>query len=100
MSGGYSYGVYRERLFTDAGQKLVLAAYEHARRLLRVSGAATMEHLMGHSSGDLHLIVAAVERLAELGYLREVGSEIGGDVAMTVAKVYVAKNKAWLKEEE
>lgn len=68
----YCYSSEREKLFTDQGQRLFLGIRDHVRRLLREAGAVRMQEAISGFSGDGWTLLAAVDRLVELGELREI----------------------------
>ena len=69
----YVYVVEREGLFTDEGQRKLLLVRDHVQRLLKESGAITMSAAMnGYGSGSSWQMLACVDRLVELGELREI----------------------------
>lgn len=68
----YSYETERHRLFTDEGQRLVIALYDEARRCIAVAGAVRCAELIAAIGGDGWNVLAGIDRLVELGRLREV----------------------------
>lgn len=68
----YSYEQMRPSLFTDDGQRMFLKIRDHVQALLRVSGAVTLEKAMQGAQGDSWTLIACVDRLVELGELREI----------------------------
>lgn len=67
----YQYEAERPKLFTDAGQRAFLRVRDEAARLLEIAGAVRLHKLM-LGTGDSWEMLARVERLVELGELREV----------------------------
>lgn len=83
----YKYETEKQRLFTDEGQKMFLKVRDHARTLLEHAGAARCQELMeGAGGGDSWQMLACVERLVELGEIREIPQER----AATQCRVYVS----------
>lgn len=83
----YNYETEKERLFTDQGQRMLLKVRDHARTLLEHAGAARCEELMsGAGGGDSWQMLACVDRLVELGEIREIPQER----CATQYRVYVA----------
>ena len=75
----YVYENERPELLTDAGQRLFLKIRDHAAALLNAAGAFQMGAVMTLASGTSWQMMAAVDRLVELGELREVtGADIPG----------------------
>ncbi len=68
----YSYVVERSWVFTEDGQRMFLAIRDRAKELLKASGAATCDKLTSGQTGDSWDMLACVDRLVELGELREV----------------------------
>ena len=69
---GYSYEDERERLFTESGQRMFLSIRDNANRLLNSAGAFTAEKAWSGETGDTWQMLACIDRLVELGELREV----------------------------
>lgn len=69
---GYSYEAERLQLFTDQGQRMLLGIRDRANKLLTDAGAATMGRIIAEASGDSWQMLACVDRMVELGELREV----------------------------
>jgi len=69
----YCYGVERSWLFTDDGQRCLMKARDQAGELLRTAGAfMSFAALKGVPYGDTWKALAILDRLVELGILREV----------------------------
>lgn len=68
----YDYTVERPKLFTEEGQRALLAVADAADRLIAASGAVMMENLLRSGSSNDWMMIAAVDRLVELGRLREI----------------------------
>lgn len=73
----YSYTEMRPLLFTEDGQVLFLQIRDRVNALLKTSGAVRMEEAIRESTGDTWQMLACVDRLVELGELREI---TGGDI--------------------
>ena len=67
----YVYRDERPHLFTDEGQKLFLKIRDNTKRLLREAGAVRMQEAMSAGSGDSWSMMACVDRMVELGEIRE-----------------------------
>lgn len=85
----YDYQTQRPTLFTDDGQRRLLAVLDKARKCIKFSGAVRSQELL-IGSGDTWDMLARIDRLVELHYLREI---TGGDVAGQ-HRVFVA-GSAW-----
>ena len=82
----YNYETEKNRLFTDTGQRMFLKVRDHARTLLEHAGAARCQELMdGAGGGDSWQMLACVDRLVELGEIREIKQEGGA----TQHRIYV-----------
>ena len=70
---GYNYETEKQWLFTDDGQRALFKAADNARELLRKSGAfMSFKALNGVGYGDTFMAMAILDRLVELGDIREV----------------------------
>jgi hypothetical protein len=72
----YDYQTEKQKVFTDEGQRLFLAVRDQVKALVRKSGAVRMAEAMalprGVGCSDTWMLMACVERMAELGELCEV----------------------------
>lgn len=69
----YNYEDQKQNLFTDEGQRMFLRIRDRAKELLAQSGAARCQELMaGAGGGDSWIMLACVDRLVELGEIREI----------------------------
>ncbi len=72
----YEYETEKPKLFTDKGQRAFLKIRDHVQSCLKMSGAVRMEKAMsppgGSGAGDTWTMMACVDRLAELGEIREI----------------------------
>lgn len=68
----YDYATERPKIFTEDGQTMFLKIRDNAKRLLGEAGAVRCQELVGGCSGDSWQMLACVDRLVELGELREV----------------------------
>jgi hypothetical protein len=72
----YSYAELKPQLFTDDGQRLFLGIRDQVHRLLKQAGAVRMQEAMqlpgGIGAADSWTMIACVDRLVELGELREI----------------------------
>jgi len=75
---GYNYNVQRDKVFTEAGQLLFLAIRDKAKELTRTAGAARLAEIIRGQSGDSWDMLACVDRLVELGELREIPQVCAG----------------------
>lgn len=68
----YDYAEMRPAVFTEDGQVVFLKIRDRAKALTAEAGAATLEKIIQGVSGDTWVMLACVDRLVELGELREV----------------------------
>lgn len=69
----YVYQDVRSRLFTDEGQRMFLKVRDFVQDALQYSGAVRMEEAMKAAmGGDSWAMLACVDRLVELGEIKEV----------------------------
>lgn len=85
----YDYQQERAKLFTEDGQAMVIAALDNVRRLLTEAGAFEIfKALKGVIYGDTFIAMAILDRLVELGYIREItGANVRGQDRVFVAGV-------------
>ena len=72
----YSYKAYKGKVFTEDGQVTFLKIRDNAKALLREAGAVMALRLMDGCTGDSWTMAACIDRLVELGELREVPNPI------------------------
>lgn len=72
MTMSYSYEVEKVDLFTDEGQRKFLKVRDNVNELLKKAGAVRMQEATSGFSGSSWLALACVDRLVELGEIREV----------------------------
>lgn len=68
----YRYDAERPALFTEDGQLLFLAIRDKTQVLLKEAGACRAQEMMAGNSGSSWTMMACVDRLLELGEIREV----------------------------
>ena len=71
----YEYAKYKNSVFTEDGQVRFLAIRDRVRSKLADSGAVRMQEAMRGSTGDSWEIMACIDRLVELGEIREIEQE-------------------------
>ena len=75
----YEYEVERQQIFSDDGQRRFLTVRDRVQRLLREAGAVRMQEAISGVGGDSWTQLAYVDRLVELGEIREVtGKDVAG----------------------
>lgn len=79
----YSYSMERPKLFTEDGQRQFLKVRDLAHKLLEQAGAVSSGKLF--VVGDAWLSLACMDRLIELGELREItGPNVAGQCRVFV----------------
>ena len=73
----YKYEELRSEIFTDEGQRGFLKARDLVNRLLDESGCFFMGSVIPKVGGDSWLAMAYVDRLVELGEIKEVKNDLG-----------------------
>ncbi len=68
----YNYETERESLFTDRGQRMFLQVRERALKLLKEAGAVRMQEAISGASGSSWTMLACLDRMSELGEIREI----------------------------
>ena len=68
----YSYQEERAFVFTEAGQEMLMRVNDRADRLIAQSGVVTLEKLIQGETGSSWSMMACVDRLVEMGRLKEV----------------------------
>lgn len=68
----YRYEEHREQLFTDEGQRMFLKIRDIANALLDRAGAFRLQEAIRNVTGDGWLMLACVDRMVELGEIREI----------------------------
>ena len=82
----YDYAVERPKLFTEEGQVLFLAIRDQAKKLVEYAGAVRSDKLLTAGCGDCWEKLACMDRLVELGELREItGPDVVGQRRVFVA---------------
>lgn len=72
----YIYEEQRPEIFTESGQRMFIKIRDNAQQLLKKAGAARMQELMtGCGCVDSWHMLACVDRLVELGEIREIPQE-------------------------
>lgn len=71
----YKYELERPRIFTEDGQREFLKIRDQVKMLLAKSGAVRQQEATRNISGDSWFQLACIDRLVELGEIREITSE-------------------------
>lgn len=70
----YNYSIEKKDIFDEASQVDFLKVRDHVYAMLAATGACSMGKAMSHVSGSTWKTMAYVDRLVELGEIREVTS--------------------------
>lgn len=83
----YRYEEVRNLLFCDEGQRMFLRVRDRVRNQLSLAGAVRMEEATSNvGGGDSWTMLACVDRLVELGEIREIPqSDVAGQHRIFVA---------------
>jgi len=85
----YSYNKEKAKIFTEENQQEFLKVRDTVNQLLEEAGAFKMFKAWRGISGDTWLMLAYVDRLVELGEIKEItGPDVRGQ-----DRVFVAGNK-------
>lgn len=69
----YEYSKIKPRLFEEANQQTFLKIRDRANELLKTAGAFRLQECaLLNNSGDTWTLMACIDRLVELGELREI----------------------------
>lgn len=68
----YDYTTERPRIFTEDGQRMFLQIRDSTKHLLEQAGAARFQEITRKTCGDSWMMIACVDRLVELGEIREI----------------------------
>jgi len=81
----YNYDQEKKGLYTEEGQRTFLQIRDRVHSLLDTAGAVRLQEAISKSSGDSFLMLACIDRLVELGEIREVA----GEGSLSQFKVFV-----------
>lgn len=73
----YDYQTQRPNVFTEDGQVMFLRIRDRTKQLLKQAGAVRLEEMIQGSTRDTWDMLACVDRLVELGEIREISQPIG-----------------------
>jgi len=68
----YSYQDERAAIFTEDGQVMFLSIRDKGKELMKIAGAFRLQEAISGQSGSSWTMLACIDRLAELGEIREV----------------------------
>lgn len=75
----YNYPEIKPRLFTEDGQVQFLKIRDNVNSLIKQAGAVRMQEAWRNTTGDTWDMMACMDRLVELGELRELtGNDVCG----------------------
>ena len=68
----YEYETEKKAIFTEEGQVMFLKIRDHVQKCLKLSGAISMWKAIAGCTGSNWEMMACVDRLVELGGIREI----------------------------
>jgi hypothetical protein len=68
----YKYEDIKPMIFSEDGQNMFLRIRDHITDILSVAGAIRMQEAISVATGDSWQMLACVDRMVEIGELREV----------------------------
>ncbi len=68
----YNYQQQRPLLFTEEGQLMFIKIRDKVKALITVAGCFRMDSVLSMALGDIWMMIACVDRMVELGELKEV----------------------------
>lgn len=71
----YNYQNEKSKIFTEDGQVVFLKIRDKTQQLLKQSGAVMMSNILNGITGDSWLHLACVDRLVELGEIKEITND-------------------------
>ena len=77
----YKYEERRKNIFTEEGQEMFLKIRDKARDLLNRAGAFKMGNVIEGCTGDTRDMLACVDRLVELGEIKEITNRCCGYIS-------------------
>jgi len=80
----YDYPTEKKAIFTEDGQKMFLAIRDNVQSLLAKAGAVRMQEAISGQSGSSWEMLACVDRLVELGELKELTHDVAGQFRVFV----------------
>lgn len=70
----YCYETEKPEIFTEGGQRMFLGIRDNVKRLLKQAGSVRMQEAIAQQKGSSWLMLACVDRLVELGEIKEITS--------------------------
>lgn len=86
----YDYAKQKQKIFTEEGQVMFLKIRDAVHDLLKMSGAVRMDKIMGAPglTGETWDMIACVDRLVELGEIREITVDAMGQYRIFTTTKY------------
>lgn len=72
----YNYENEKAEIFTEQGQRMFLTIRDTASALIKKAGAARMQEIISGCCGSSWTMLACVDRLVELGEIREIKQDM------------------------
>ena len=86
----YNYENEKPNLFTEDGQLLFIEIRDRVKGLIKLAGAVNMEKAIQGSSGSSWTMLACVDRMVEIGELKELTTDNAG---WAQDRVFVARSR-------
>jgi len=75
----YNYETEKKNIFTESGQVMFLQIRDNVNELVTQAGAVRLQEATSQVTGDYWRMMACLDRMVELGELREVtGPDVAG----------------------
>lgn len=84
----YNYNTQRPHLFSEQGQVMFLKIRDNVNKLLKEAGAVMMSRAISSCTGDTWDMLACVDRLVELGEIREIPQDCAGQHRVFVENLH------------
>lgn len=84
----YNYQEEKQNLLTDEGQRMFLSVRDRVKELLCEAGAFKSTNALSKETGSSWTMLACVDRLEELGEIKEVTA---GQNVLTQNRVYIKR---------
>ena len=81
----YNYEVEKHSIFTEEGQRIFLSVRDRVEKFLRLAGAVRMQEAIKGEIGDSWKMLACVDRLVELGEIKEITEDVAGQNRVFIA---------------
>lgn len=84
----YNYQKEKQKVFTEEGQLMFMQIRDNVKKLLEQSGAVMLDNAIRVVTGDSWLMLACIDRIVELGEIREIPQDNPAGQHRIFAKPY------------